>query len=186
VAGVLAPPHSGVSAELPGQQHAASIRRHDRCVQVGRRILTVELERLEHRVERRGDLGPSTRLRAVVILAPYDRAANGSLGGVVVQWNPRVVDEAREALPVRQGVRRCLANRDRRERGLLPEPRLELGQHHHGFGSAQLREARGVAFGLPVDLIERTDPRERLLGLGVICLGLFELAKRMRLIQSSG
>ncbi len=79
--------------------------------------------------------------------------------------------------------RRLLAvELERGQRGLLPQPRLELGQHQDGLASAQLGEARGVALGAAVELVERADPRERLLGLGMIGLGFLEAAKDMDLV----
>ncbi len=131
-------------------------------------------------VERRGDLGATSETLSRSGSSARRPGANRALGGVVVERDPRVLDEAREALPVSQGGRGRLANGERRQRRLLPEPRLELREHCRRLGSAQLSEAREVALGLAVQLIERTDPRERLLGLRMIGLGLLETTKGMR------
>ena len=54
-----------------------------------------QLAGLDDAVEQGGDLGATLRARAVVILAPDDDAAQGALGGVVVDGYGGVVEEQR-------------------------------------------------------------------------------------------
>jgi hypothetical protein len=70
--------------ERPRHQHLGAIRGDDRRVQVHGRIEVVELRGLDERVQCGGDFGAAVRLRAVVILAADDRAANRTFGAVVV------------------------------------------------------------------------------------------------------
>src|SRR5690606_18179076 len=112
-----------------------------------------------------GDLGAPARLRAVVVLAPDDGTADRALGGVVVERNARVIEESREAVPVGDRVRCGLADRERLEDGLVPEPVLELGQRGRRLGAAELGQALEVPVGARVDLVERTNRLKRALGL---------------------
>jgi len=61
-----------------------------------------------------------------VVLAADDRATDGALGCIVVEWDPRVIDEAREAVPDAERVSRGFADRQRRDLGVRPEPGFEL------------------------------------------------------------
>ena len=79
----------------------------------------VELRRLDQAVEDRRDLRAATRLRSVVIPSADDRAAYPALGRVVVQWDPWIIDESREPIPVGDHVARGVADRQGLERGLL-------------------------------------------------------------------
>lgn len=51
-----------------------------------------------------GDEGAAASLGAKIIIAADDGAAEGTLGGVVVERDGRVVEEAREAVPDFEGV----------------------------------------------------------------------------------
>jgi hypothetical protein len=64
-----------------------------------------------------------------VILAADERTTDGALGAVVVEWDQRIVDEQREALPVGDCIRGRFSDRKRLEHGLAPKPSLELGDH---------------------------------------------------------
>src|SRR5580704_8002489 len=83
---------------------------------------TSELRGLEQRVEGGGDLRAASRLRPVVILSPHHRPPDPSLGRVAIERDPDVTEEAREPVPVGHDVRGGLADGQRLERGLGPEP----------------------------------------------------------------
>src|SRR5438034_7206984 len=68
-----------------------------RLEKVGLRFHAAELRRLDEAVEERGDLGAALGARAVMILAADDETPEPALGGVVVQRDARVVEEARQA-----------------------------------------------------------------------------------------
>lgn len=106
--------------EVAGQEHLASVSGESRLAKVPGRVDADELGGLEQRVEGGGDLGASTRLGSVVILAPDDRSTDGTLGGIVVERDARVLDKAGEAVPVGDGVGRGLADGERLQRRLLP------------------------------------------------------------------
>jgi hypothetical protein len=65
---------------------------------------------------------------------------------------------------------------------VLPEPGPHLGEYGGGLGAAELGQARarGVLVGATVDVVERTDPCERLVGVGMVGLRLLELAVDVR------
>jgi hypothetical protein len=145
--GALGGGRGGRGGEVPGQQRLAAVSGDHGGGEVLGRIEAMQLGGLEDRVERGRDLRAEPRLRAVVVLAPDDGAANGALGGVVVERDACVVDEAREARPVCDGVGGGLADREGLERGLLPEPVLERVEDRRRLGAPQLGDAREVAVG---------------------------------------
>jgi hypothetical protein len=110
----------------------------------------VELRGLDEGVQRGGDLGAAARLRAEVIAAPDDGSADAALGGVVVEWDACVVDEADQLGPVAKRVRSCLADRQRGERDHRRQPLLELVEHAHGFAPAKLADACEITVGLTI------------------------------------
>jgi hypothetical protein len=58
-----------------------------------------ELGGLAEAVEELGDFGSALGARADVILAAEDVAAQSLFGGVVVDWDLRIVEEADEPVP---------------------------------------------------------------------------------------
>jgi len=125
---VLAASRLDVSSahEIGREQGLAACARERRFAEISRRVDGLELRRFEQRVEGRRDLRAAFRFRAKMISAPDDRTSDASLGAVVVERDARIVHEAREPLPVCYRVRRCVSDRERLERRLRPEPRLEL------------------------------------------------------------
>jgi hypothetical protein len=95
-----------------------------------------------------------------MVLAPDDGAADGALGRVVVERDARIVDEPREPIPVGERVRGGLADGQRLEGDLVPQPVLECSEHGGRFAATQLGHPSQVALGATIDLVERTDPRE--------------------------
>jgi hypothetical protein len=85
------------------------IRSEDRGAQIRARVHVVQLRGLEQAVERRRDLRAAARFRSVVIAATDDGTSKPALGGVVVEGDPRIVDDAREPIPIRDRVRRRFA-----------------------------------------------------------------------------
>jgi hypothetical protein len=73
---------------LPRQQHLAAVGGDHGGMEIRGWVDVVQLARLEDRVETRRYFGATTRLRAVVILAPDDRATDGALGRVVMSGMP--------------------------------------------------------------------------------------------------
>ena len=61
---------------------------------VGAGIDAAQFGGFEEGIEDRGDLGAPLGLRAVVVLAADDDASQGPLGGVVVERDPRILEEA--------------------------------------------------------------------------------------------
>lgn len=57
---------------------------------------------------------------------------------------------------------------------------LELVENAHRLGSAEFGETHEITTGLAIDLVKLTDPRDRLLRLGMIRHRLFESAIDMR------
>lgn len=115
------------------QEHGAARIGERGLTQVTRRVDATELGSLEQRVEGRGDLGPSLRLRPEVVPPTDDRTADAALGGVVVEGDPSVVEESDEAVPVRDDVRGGVADRERLQ---LQKSELDL--------TVGLREPEGV------------------------------------------
>jgi hypothetical protein len=136
----------------------------------------VELGGLDQRVEDGGYLGTPARLRAVVILAAYDGTSDRSLGRIVVQRNTRVVEEASEPIPVGDGVRGGLANRERLQHRLRPQPGLEFLGNLSRLITTELGLLLEIAVGLLVDLVQLTDPLERELSFGVVGSSFLELS----------
>src|SRR5688572_2388028 len=108
--------------ELPGQQRLTAVGGEDGFAEVAGGIDVVELGGLDQGVEGRGDGCSLAGLRAEVIPAADDGTANGALGRVVVEWDARILDEAGEPLPVGDGVRGSVADRELLERGQVPQP----------------------------------------------------------------
>src|SRR6185436_9791935 len=61
-----------------------------------------------------------------------------------------------------------------------PEPALELVENGGRFATAQLGAPGRVVTGTSIDLVERTDPLEGALCVGMVGRGLFELAVGVR------
>jgi len=81
---------------------------------------------------------------------------------------------AREPLPVADGVGGGLADRQRLENRLAPQPILQPRKNGRRFGAAQIGEARAVAAAASVDLVERGDGLDRGHDLRVIGCRLLE------------
>jgi len=103
---------------VPGEQDFAAVGGDDRSAEVARRRDGVQLRRLEHRIQRRRDRRTVARLGPEVIPPADDWAANPALGGVVVERDPRVTEEAGEPFPVADRVGGRLADGQGPERGL--------------------------------------------------------------------
>lgn len=130
----------------------------------------MELCRLEDRVNGGGDLRAAARSRAVVILSTDDGAADRALGGVVVERDARIVDESCESVPDAERVRGCLADGEMRVRRTLEQPRLQLVEDRWRLGATCFADAREISVAATINLVERTDPSERPLGVGMIGL----------------
>lgn len=143
----------------PCRSPRAAARRRGRTVGLQlNRIDLVELERLEDRVERRRDLCST----------PHDGAANRAFGRVVVERDSGIVDEAREVHP------RCSActpppcrSRDACPRHARRATRA-VRRGSPALGAAQVCDAIELALAAAIELVERADPRERSLGIGMI------------------
>ena len=112
----------GVGEEGGARSREGRVRRGE---QIGLRVHPTELARFQETVEERGDLGAALGARAVVILAADDHASERAFGGVVVQGNPRIAEEAREPRPQAQRVRDGLAETALGQRPLLKGPRAD-------------------------------------------------------------
>lgn len=127
-----------------------------------------------------------------MILAPDNGPANTALGGVVVERNPRIVDEAREPLPVRHDVRGGLADRQCLERRLLRDPGLDRVEHRGCFFATQFGEPLTNALGAIVDLVELADQLEGAPSFGMIGLCFLNFltqedsTRRARCLDSCG
>jgi len=62
----------------------------------------------------------------------------------------------------------------------LVEPRPQLREDGWRLGATQLGDANDVTLAALIDLVERGDPRERTLGIGMIGHRLVELAEHVR------
>jgi hypothetical protein len=140
----------------------------------------VELCGLQNRVERGRDLGSSTRLRAVVVLASDDRSADRALCGVVIGRNPRVLDEERESIPDPSVYAQAVPS----EMCLSPARSSSHSRNVARMAGASARpefaDSLEVAFAAVIDLVERTDPFERALGARMIRHRFFESSKGIR------
>src|ERR1700722_14363311 len=122
------------------------------------RVDAVQLRGLEEGVEGGGDLGASSRFRAVVILAPDDGPADSSLGRIVVQRDARVAEEPRVPVPVGDDARASIADRQGLERRLGPEAGLHRGDDLRSLAAPKLRLRVDVSLVTIVDLVELPDP----------------------------
>src|SRR3712207_4018849 len=103
-----------------------------------------------------------------MISAPDHRPTNRAFGGVIVEWDARVAEEAREAIPIRDDVRCGVPDREGLQRGLVPEPRLHSRDHLCTLRLSELRLLRDVALCQLIELVQLADPLHREVRLGMI------------------
>lgn len=78
-----------------------------------------------------------------MILSAYDGTSDRAFGAVVVERHERIFNEAREPIPVGDGVGGCFADRKRLEHGMTPQPDLELRENFGGLSTSAVCRAQG-------------------------------------------
>src|SRR6266508_6583925 len=184
-----------VRQERVGEGNGAGIgeRGAHRVEQVDLGLDPTELRGLDQAVEKGGDLGAALGAGAVMILSSDDQAAQATLGGVVVERDPRILEEARQPRPESQHVADRLAEaapgqrplpmrpaadlRDDRPRLLGPQGRAQPQR----LRAARLVRAAGQSGARPLHGVELPDEGEGLPARGqVVWLRLHELPADVR------
>jgi len=158
-------------------------RRQGRFPQVPTRIDPSELRRFDQAVEQRRHFGPAPRPGAEVVLAADHGTAQRALGGVVVERDSRIVEEADEPRPEAEQIADRFAERALGQGllRLLERPGVDLGDDRSRALVAKPGAGFDRASGFSLDSVERLDPLQNLpAGFGEVRLGLDELPACVR------